>query len=762
MNPFPETTPTRFTFQGVHARILGDDRNLYVLDSWGNPVQTESKLKDLMRNLHFQPIYRPEPPAFQFVPLSPEKKTWIERARLDVPQNAITCWRSNGMLSYAFYNTLTTWNWVTGETSHVSIPYAITALVEAIDKSLIVLDCKKQIWFESLGFKKPISLPVSADFEITGLLPLDDSHYYLGGKVGKERSKSVVDIQKKEAHAVDWEGYVVLGNGKFLYWKGKEVFIWGKKKTIFALDSDRSICEIIRISEESVLVRLVKQPHAVVLNTQTRKNTDLEEYRLWTQNNSAISQIDSETVAYAYKGDRYPTITFFSLEQKKVLSSAQKGSWGVTSICPLSDGSVMFGTATTPSGIHIATKKGDILFSSQVMTGNGAENPTVIHELVDGSVAIKLGDCTFKIIQPVIDSTKIQQDVDYQIEQAQLEIKHNPYRFDLYHKLADLYKSQENSEACYQVFLAGLEASAKNSKLYLARRFYEKARHIHPDSQDPCNIFLVYLDPSSKYAKRVHLDLCAIKGPNTDLANPNRPCKTRLFVGEGDFSYTEALIQKHQATHPHLPQAITATELKQPEPVAKKKIAKRVETLTRMGVKVLLGIDALKIDQTFKGKRFERIHWNCPFGEARGDRSVFKGAIPAFFQASSVLQMAGDRIHVTLMQEEGYWETRQKENPIVLASTKAGYRLIRKRIFGPERYAGYQHVKTDQHKHDGGKRREFVFQKVNLKEPTNAQELKNPEEKEYSVKTDGVGNEVPLGDWYFECSTDEDSSDYYD
>ena len=143
--------------------------------------------------------------------------------------------------------------------------------------------------------------------------------------------------------------------------------------------------------------------------------------------------------------------------------------------------------------------------------------------------------------------------------------------------------------------------------------------------------------------------------------------------------------------------------------------------------------------------------------------TAFKVTIPLFFEACSPLQLPGDRIHVTLMQEkDGFWKTRQMQNPIVRASTQTGYRLIRKRIFGSERYSQYQHVKTDQTPHSEGVKREFVFQKAHPTQSTDPEKLKNPEEKLYSVKTDIKGKEVPLADYYFKCSTYEDSSDYYD
>jgi hypothetical protein len=64
----------------------------------------------------------------------------------------------------------------------------------------------------------------------------------------------------------------------------------------------------------------------------------------------------------------------------------------------------------------------------------------------------------------------------------------------------------------------------------------------------------------------------------------------------------------------------------------------------------------------------------------------------------------------------------------------------------------------------GGKEREFVFEKTD-KVPTSLSKdfvlsLKKSATKEYSVGTKGDSQD--LKDYYFECSSDEDSSDYYE
>jgi hypothetical protein len=204
----------------------------------------------------------------------------------------------------------------------------------------------------------------------------------------------------------------------------------------------------------------------------------------------------------------------------------------------------------------------------------------------------------------------------------------------------------------------------------------------------------------------------------------------------------------------------------------KKLLEERIVDLQRCGVNVFFDVDAEQIHQKFKGRRFKRIQWNCPFGEATA-RDEFKKTIPRFFQSCSQLQLADDRVHITLMQKsDDYWKKRQKENPIVLGSTEAGYRLIRKRSFqtyGKVRYPEYNHVKTGttEKYSSGGEEQEFIFEKTDkvFSQATfqQARELMDPHKKKYDIKADNSDEPNPsLEECYFVCSTDEDSSDYYE
>lgn len=232
--------------------------------------------------------------------------------------------------------------------------------------------------------------------------------------------------------------------------------------------------------------------------------------------------------------------------------------------------------------------------------------------------------------------------------------------------------------------------------------------------------------------------------------------RSRLFVGEGSFTGVYSLIKKHKNRHPDLAKHITATELGKP---VDGDTRDRIRKLQSKGVPVYFGIDGTKLHETFPKRRFERIHWNHPFGDPN-DRAAFKEVLSAFFLSCSHLQLTKDRVHVTLEQKPDYWKERQVENLFVKGATEAGYRLIHKRDFGPRRYPGYEHNKTDSADAHvtGNNSREFVFEKTgSIPEGETVQEraeaLRDPAKKEYEIDTHE-------GTPYFECDTDYDSSSY--
>ena len=424
--------------------------------------------------------------------------------------------------------------------------------------------------------------------------------------------------------------------------------------------------------------------------------------------------------------------------------------WYLTAASSLSDGSIIYATDKRDSGIHIGSDQ-QHFFS--IPTND--RKVTSFQELPDGSVIAQCTDSTL-ILRPKIEGE------DYEIEKLELELKHHPDQLELYGKLTELYGKANMFQKQYQTYLAGIGPAVRQNKIYQARRFYEKARQIEPKSEEPCHVFLACLEHATYKEARsqAFLDLSYLQKASLSP----KPCRKRLFVGEGPGTYTEAIIKKHKCTHPSLAKAITATELTSPRQDSD---VGRYRDFGEEGVAVQFGVDATKLDGRFKEQHFSRIHWNCPYGDKKfKGRKEFQLVIPKFFKACARHQKVEDRVHVSLIQDGFRNAERQLENPIVEASASAGYRLIRKRSFDEQRYPGYKNIKTsDGQAHTDQKKREFVFELTNKRDlPDDIQEralaLKDDRKKSFEVKR-CFSDELGHG-YYFECTTDEDSSDYYE
>lgn len=725
---------------------------------------TVAKVRQLLRNCHLQPIYQTQQNEVCFDPIPPAAKTWEKQRELSLPNDEVELfYRADGTISYAFINTVTTLDWVNDKCSCIAYKTSrITALTETAAGILIVGDQEGQLLVSdeviSTGFKKPIEKIIQVR---------------VGHCLIKFADNSVIvfDLESKQV-------IIELGSQE-------EVFVLGVHRIIVALNKNemtihkydendkkyriiehnhKEIDHIKALSNTKILILHKDEKHLTLWDVESDSVKMFENQFLWENGFKKIILLDNETLAIPDRSSGKPHISFYS--KGAFQDAAPAGRWLIIDMILLSDGSIMYGTDTRPSGIHVVTNTGAVTFSKyDELTDN--QPIKSLTELVDGSVAVKFNNSVL-ILKPKITQHQVISD---QIDNLKSELRRDPSRLDLYRKLAALHK--KDSEEEYQTYLSGLCASIKFTNLYHARRFFEKARKLRPDQQEPFLLFLNYLHktPYQKLFRQVRSELFILTKDESIFSSfpREKKCKKRLLIGEGDFTFTEALINKHQLTRPKLPESITATELLAP---ADETVTNRVAALIKRGVTVLFGIDGQLIHQIFKGKRFERIHWNCPFGgAASSSRSAFPTVIPNFFQSSSQIQLVGDRIHVTLVQKgntninDQFWKTRQIQNPIVLGATAAGYRLIRKRTFGAERYPGYRHVKTGtiEEYSAGGKEQEFVFEKTN-KPRGNSYEialaLLHPRKKDYAIKTDG--KEAKLNDYYFECSTDEDSSDYYE
>ncbi|CAM2707566.1 unnamed protein product [Rotaria socialis] len=235
-------------------------------------------------------------------------------------------------------------------------------------------------------------------------------------------------------------------------------------------------------------------------------------------------------------------------------------------------------------------------------------------------------------------------------------------------------------------------------------------------------------------------------GDLADSPNESPEIKTRLLVGEGNFSFTRVLLEKHHFKN----EEIVATELKKdyqkfyvkPEdsgedehgcdteaPENHEKVKNCLNELKSISNLTLqFGIDATKLYTHYKDRRFHRIYFNFP---CTLDMYQTAKMVEKFFISARKVQRRGHQILLTLVCRLGNEEKTAEEHRIywhgliygiVKASEAGGYRLIKKRRFSdstnnedPHRYGNkYIHECTDSlHScHYTDDARQYVFEKV--------------------------------------------------
>ncbi|GAB5412212.1 MAG: hypothetical protein ChlgKO_13260 [Chlamydiales bacterium] len=368
----------------------------------------------------------------------------------------------------------------------------------------------------------------------------------------------------------------------------------------------------------------------------------------------------------------------------------------------LSDKSVAYITDTGSSKFHILSKKGKKIFSSNKLT-NSLDGCHIL-ELPNGNIAIGY--------------------LNYRPRSGVLQVLEPDF----------------SSECLDSEIENGLKA-LKEMDFYTARKIYRKVKKDCPLSRE---IGKVFCDSTKELLKKGMLSVRTRRFAKNFLREirlaegrqhaTRRKYRKRLFVGEGSFHFSEILLNKHRKKHPDLARSIVATELMQQEDFEGceeeiREFKERVDGLKERGLTVRFGVDATNIHNLFKGKRFQRIHWNSPFGAAK-ERELFYPVLPKFFRSAAQLQEEGDRIHIALDQPESYSKERQGENPMACAATLSKYRLVRKRKFDVDRYPGIYHQKTGKFEEyaSGHTGREFVFEK-------SSESLQSEEEFEEDLET---------------------------
>jgi tetratricopeptide (TPR) repeat protein len=739
-----------------------------------NVFSTANKVARLLMNQQLYPEFSERADEICFLPIAPEKTQWEKGPVLNVgpPIKSCIC-RFDGSLSYATPTQVITWDWKQEEQRPINIEN-VTALAENDKGALVIGDKNGQLRIN----KNPPFYVDENKRPIKQILPFDPCHF-LVTFMDKEcliidaSGKIIKNLDKPKKTLVTHEGKILILNGN------------GNLNSIDDLEKIDDmpivipyehglIADIQEASSRKIMI-LSEKEHLTIWDTdkdisepkfEVKPENEGERFTFWQEAKRGQTiwlEEDKIAIGEASKTDNGGI--WFHTGTKRFWKKTA-GSWNISSIIPLSNGSIIYGTGCSPSGIHVVSKEGKVFFSKNKELTEDKSIEELI-ELIDGSVAVKFHD-SFMILQPKINSDQLE-DAEYRIEKTLLELRYHPTNIQLYLDLAKLYDQKNDHQKYYETLFLGLGEALKQKKWDDAFNFYEKTLKAQPNNGNPCQLFIKYLELSSgkklkKEENLIRLKLYEIQKnngiDNPELSCSEKRCKKRLFIGEGDFTYTEALTKKHKNTHPKLSEAIIATELNPP-----KGIEDRINKLEEQFVKIKYDIDGTLIHEAFPNKRFKRIHWNCPFGDPNSKaREAFKEIMPAFFRSSSQLQKVGDRIHVTLVDKS----FRQEENPIVAASTLNNYRLIKKRKFGDERYPGYVHVKT------GttlpciayGSEQEFIFEKTEMNVTANlegALSLKDSSKKKYKLlPINDTLNTSDLKNTYFGCSTDNDSTDYYD
>lgn len=163
-----------------------------------------------------------------------------------------------------------------------------------------------------------------------------------------------------------------------------------------------------------------------------------------------------------------------------------------------------------------------------------------------------------------------------------------------------------------------------------------------------------------------------------------------LFVGEGNFSFSCALAQL-----PEVPAQRIVTSIY--EDHAETDVVKENTTrLESIGAAVQYGVDATKLDQSLKNKKFHTIIFQFPNTGSRdplyGHNSNFV-LIRRFLKSAAFCLEDGGIILITAVDNPYYRGAFRFED----AAKQAGYDEPEVLVFNPEDFHGYSHVNTNNH-----------------------------------------------------------------
>ncbi|MCB1109251.1 MAG: DUF2431 domain-containing protein [Chlamydiia bacterium] len=165
--------------------------------------------------------------------------------------------------------------------------------------------------------------------------------------------------------------------------------------------------------------------------------------------------------------------------------------------------------------------------------------------------------------------------------------------------------------------------------------------------------------------------------------------KRYLFVGEGNFSFTEAFLNRFGNG---FASSITATELKTKEQL-NLETRERIDRLQKLGVKIILGFDATNAEQMKKlDLPVHSIYWNMPHNGKSYHTQSIPSMLIRFLKACRGVQNCGDEVRITIKQMNQRLQSSQRpssysafsqgyEYDIVKATTVASYGLEKKKPF---------------------------------------------------------------------------------
>jgi hypothetical protein len=196
-----------------------------------------------------------------------------------------------------------------------------------------------------------------------------------------------------------------------------------------------------------------------------------------------------------------------------------------------------------------------------------------------------------------------------------------------------------------------------------------------------------------------------------------------LLLGENNFTFTDALVQKRMQFNPLFSKTLVATEYMSHSSIVNTMgplFNQRLAKLSRLGVKIHFNTDARLLASYPLPRRIRVIHFNFPNdGKCYHSRSLPR-MLQDFFRSAADFQQDGDEVRMALPEfsndpsNRAYYQSYCYT--IFEAAAQSGYVAHRKRSFGAARYPGYAHAMTTK---VGGAAiaedaREYIFRKTSM------------------------------------------------